>query len=141
MKTAILNTGFKKIFAGVIATIMLLGFNSCAKKTSSATVATETATPMIAEEKGEMLVKRDASSNYVIQINIADLEPVKKLQPAKEAYVVWMVTDMKTTKNLGQIDGVTASKDALSFFESQVFAPSICPRFLVVFMSVTIHTT
>ena len=118
MKTAILNTDLKKIFAGVIATIMLLGFNSCAKKTSSATVATETATPMIAEEKGEMLVKRDASSNYVIQINIADLEPVKKLQPAKEAYVVWMVTDMKTTKNLGQIEGANtwlSKKDKASF--------------------------
>ena len=122
MKAINLNTRVKTFLLGILTAIMLFGFNSCAKKTT-ATSSTESAdetriTPLIPEDKGQMQVKRDASSNYVIQINIADLEAVKKLVPAKEAYVVWMIAENKQTKNLGQIEGANtwlSKKDKASF--------------------------
>ena len=99
MRAVNLNTQIRNFFLSILAILMMFGFNSCTKK------ATAVTTPIVPEERGQLQVKRDVNSNYVIQINISDLEPVKKLIPAKEAYVVWMVTDMKATKNLGQIEG------------------------------------
>ena len=81
MKSTNFNTISKSLLTGILATCMLFGFNSCAKKSTSAksTANNESATPMIMpEDKGQLLVKRDANSNYVIQINISDLEAVKK---------------------------------------------------------------
>ncbi len=124
MKINNLSTQTKNILSGIFATIMILGFNSCAKKTVAATstvVADEVRiTPIIPEDKGQMEVKRDANSNYVIQINISDLEAVNKLVPAKEAYVVWMVAENNQTKNLGQIEGANTwlSKKEKASFEA-----------------------
>ena len=119
MKALKLNTLTKNIFVGLAATMMIFIFNSCAKKAT----ATEVTFP---EEKGNLQVKRDVNSNYVIQIELSDLEAVSKLQPAKDAYVVWMVSDKKTT-NLGQIEGAKTwlSKKAKANFEAvSKFKPS-----------------
>ena len=131
MKAIKLNTWTKNIFFGILTILMAFGFNSCAKKTTATTTTAETTEAtsftMMPAEKGKLEVKRDANSNYVIQINIADLEPVKKLQPSKEAYVVWMITDMKATKNLGQIEGANSwlsKKDKASFEAVTEFKPT-----------------
>src|SRR5205085_4288850 len=49
-------------------------------------------------------VKKDGNSNYLIKVDISNLAEVKRLQPAKDAYVVWMVGDEDVTKNIGQIN-------------------------------------
>ena len=130
MKSTNFNTISKSLFTGILATCMLFGFNSCAKKSTAAksTANNESAAPMIMpEDKGQLLVKRDANSNYVIQINISDLEAVKKMQPAKEGYVVWVVTESNGTKNLGQIEGANSwlsKKDKASFEATTPFKPT-----------------
>ena len=121
MRAVNLNTQIRNFFLSILAILMMFGFNSCTKK------ATAVTTPILPEERGQLQVKRDVNSNYVIQINISDLEPVKKLIPAKEAYVVWMVTDMKATKNLGQIEGANtwfSKKDKASFEAVTEFKPT-----------------
>lgn len=124
MKSFNLRTPGKTFLMATAAVLMILGFNSCAKKTtatSSTVVADESSKPFILpEEKGKMEVKRDANSNYVIQINISDLEAVKKMEPAREAYVVWMITENNQTKNLGQIEGANTwlSKKEKASFEA-----------------------
>ncbi|MEP7255471.1 MAG: hypothetical protein ABI666_06820 [Ferruginibacter sp.] len=125
MKSIKLDTLTKNIFSGLLAIAMITGSISCAKKTVAAKETTFT--PAMPEEKGQLEVKRDANSNYVIQINISDLDPVKTMRPSKEAYVVWMVTDTKATKNLGQIEGANAwlsKKNKASFEAVTEFKPT-----------------
>ena len=103
----------KKLFSGIAATMVLLTFYSCAKKTaavSKSQTPTETpgATVVPAENKGQVQIKRDATGNYVIQINLKELEELNKLDATtKKAYIVWMNADNETAKNLGQINSNT----------------------------------
>jgi hypothetical protein len=53
--------------------------------------------------RGFVRVKRDMNENYIIQVKISNLAEVNRLQPSKQAYVVWMITDHEITKNIGQI--------------------------------------
>ncbi len=113
MKIITNNIQTKKVFFGMIATMMLVSFYSCAKKTTVAKTeqpaATETvaATTMV-ENKGQVQIKRDISGNYVVQINLRELEAVNKLdETSKKAYIVWMNAANETAKNLGQINSNT----------------------------------
>lgn len=114
MKALKPNTQIKNVFTGILATLIIFSFGSCAKKTASLSGS------MIPESNGNVQVKRDVNSNYVIQINLSDLENVKNLTPAKEAYVVWMVSDQKRAKNIGQIEGANSwlSKKSKASFEA-----------------------
>ena len=53
--------------------------------------------------RGYVKVKRDIYENYLIQVKISNLAEVNRLQPSKQAYVVWMITDHEITVNIGQI--------------------------------------
>jgi hypothetical protein len=53
--------------------------------------------------RGYVKVKRDIHENYIIQVKISNLAEVNRLQPSKQAYVVWMITDHEITVNIGQI--------------------------------------
>ena len=109
-----LKTQIKNLFAGILATLVIFSFGSCAKKTASLSES------LIPESNGNVQIKRDVNSNYVIQINLSDLENVKNLSPAKEAYVVWMVSDQKRAKNIGQIEGANSwlTKKSKASFEA-----------------------
>jgi hypothetical protein len=114
------STTTKKILSGMLATMMLLTFYSCAKK-SVAVAKTEipSATVMPVENKGQVQIKRDATGNYIVQINLRELEAVNKLEAtSKKAYIVWMNADNEMTKNLGQINsnsGWLSDKSKASF--------------------------
>lgn len=114
MNTIKLKTQIKNVFAGILATLVIISFGSCAKKTASLSES------FIPESNGNVQIKRDVNSNYVIQINLSDLENVKNLTPAKEAYVVWMVSDQKRAKNIGQIEGANSwlTKKSKASFEA-----------------------
>jgi len=121
MKVLKINTKTKNTLIGILATVLIFSFGSCAKKTTSLSES------MVPESNGHVQIKRDANSNYVIQIDLSDLENVKNLQPAKEAYVVWMVSDQKTTRNLGQIEGANrwlTKKSKASFEAVSAFKPT-----------------
>ncbi|MCB9299549.1 MAG: hypothetical protein H6566_02805 [Lewinellaceae bacterium] len=78
--------------------MMLFSFASCAKKIKFLTSST------VPAAQGYVTVKRDNNQNYVIKIILSNLAEVKRLQPARSNYVVWMETDKGRTENLGQLN-------------------------------------
>lgn len=54
--------------------------------------------------EGNVKVKKDKNNNFNIEISIENLAEPKKLTPAKKAYVVWLDTQEKGTKNIGQVN-------------------------------------
>jgi hypothetical protein len=53
--------------------------------------------------RGSVKVKKDKNKNYSIDVSLYNLAEVKRLDPPKQTYVVWMETDGQRTKNIGQI--------------------------------------
>ncbi|MEP7238650.1 MAG: hypothetical protein ABI685_12315 [Ferruginibacter sp.] len=118
----------KKILLGIMATMMMVFFYSCAKKTVAVSKTDTPAITVVPENKGQVQIKRDVNSNYVIQINLRELEEVNKLDPAsKKAYIVWMNADNQKVKNLGQINSNTGwltDKSKASFEAVSEFKPT-----------------
>jgi hypothetical protein len=96
MKTLRLTTLTKITIIGVLTVMMIFSFSSCATKVKFATSQVAPAA------RGTVKVKKDNNKNYEIQIDVSNLAEVKRLQPAKAAYIVWLVSDRDETKNLGQ---------------------------------------
>lgn len=97
MKPVSVNTIIRNVFLGVFTMMILLSFNSCATK---AKFVTSTVVPAA---RGDVKVKKNNNNNYVIEIEISNLAEVERLQPQKQVYVVWLITEQDETKNLGQI--------------------------------------
>jgi len=119
------------MITAVSALVMLCFFYSCAKKTTAVSkAATPAEAPIMAPpaNKGQVEIKRDANSNYVIQINLRELEEVNRLEPtSKKAYIVWMNAAGQMTKNLGQINsnsGWLSDKSKASFEAVSEFKPT-----------------
>lgn len=114
MTAKIINPLSKNILLGIMATAMTFFFYSCAKKhivaKTEQPAPIENVTPAtVVENKGQVQIKRDISGNYVIQINLRELEEVNKLEAtSKKAYIVWMNADNEKAKNLGQINSNSA---------------------------------
>lgn len=125
-----INSAFpvKNIVRTMAAATILFAVSSCARKTAAA-AKTETPVAEVApENKGQVQVKRDANSNYVIQINLRELEEVKGIEAdTKKAYIVWMTADGQATQNLGQINSNTGwltDKSKASFEATSAFKPT-----------------
>ena len=76
--------------------------------------------------RGYVKVKRDINENYLIQVKISNLAEVNRLQPSKQTYVVWMITDREITVNIGQINSSTtflSTKLKASFKKVSVSKP------------------
>ncbi len=127
---------FNFLFAGLALVVIMTGLQACSKKsTATATTTTTTAgepaaketTPPPVEEKDGMQITRDAAGNYVINLVIVNLEPVKLMKPVKEGYVVWMVNESAVTSNIGTIEGAntwTTKKDKSKFVATSSVKPS-----------------
>ncbi len=105
MKATKINYAARNVSLGVLITLMLAFSTSCARKMTFSTSS------VVPAAQGTVKVSRDRNKNYVIKISISDLAGVERLQPAKQTYVVWMVTDNGLTKNIGQLN---SSKSFLS---------------------------
>jgi len=97
MKTTKLNTMTKTMFLGVLATMMIFSFHSCAQKALFLTSS------VVPAAQGEVTLKKDKNNNYVIKMQISNLAEVDRLQPPKKGYVVWMEADRGLTRNIGLI--------------------------------------
>lgn len=120
MKTLKLNFFFRNLSLGALALVMLLSFTSCAKKITFQNSSVVPAT------QGQVTVNKDDNKNYVVKIKINNLAEVKRLEPSKNTYVVWMETDESLIKNIGQIKSDTkfiSSKLKASFETVTAFKP------------------
>ncbi|MGA9651403.1 hypothetical protein [Pedobacter sp.] len=58
--------------------------------------------------KGSVKVSKDDNNNYAIQVKITNLAEPERLQPKKELYVVWLVTEDQITKNIGRLNSTSS---------------------------------
>lgn len=86
-----------KLSLGLLVLVIALSITSCAKKISFQTSA------IVPAARGDVKIKQDENKNYLIQIELENLAEVKRLDPPKNAYVVWMESDDSMVKNIGQI--------------------------------------
>lgn len=75
-------------------------FNSSAQ---SKKVSFNTST-VVPGAEGTVKVKKDKNGNFNIDIDIVNLAKPSSLTPAKKSYVVWIETQEKGVKNIGQIN-------------------------------------
>ncbi len=103
-----------KIIIGFFATTLMFSFMSCTKKLEFLTSS------VVPAARGTVKVKTDSNKNHVIKLDIVNLAEPERLQPAKQLYMVWMMTDQNVTKNLGQIktSSGTFSKTLKASFET-----------------------
>ena len=121
MKAISLNTQIKNIFLGIFILMIIFSFNSCAKKVTFLTSS------VVPAARGYVKVKKNHNKNYSIQIQLLYLAEAKRLQPEKQNYVVWMVSDHELTINIGQINSSISqlSKKLKGSFETvTVFKPT-----------------
>ncbi|QJD80916.1 hypothetical protein [Spirosoma rhododendri] len=52
---------------------------------------------------GTIRVKKDKNANYVVNVDVANLAPSKNLDPPKTTYLVWMESNDRTVRKLGQL--------------------------------------
>jgi hypothetical protein len=105
MKAIKPNTLTKKAFLAVFTLLFLISVETQAKKFRFQT------STVVPAARGYTKVSKDYNNNFRIKVSISDLSEVHRLQPAKETYVVWMVTDQEISKNIGQLN---SSKGFLS---------------------------
>jgi hypothetical protein len=101
MKHFILNSIAKYTFLGILSIMIGLSLSSCSKKITFLVSA------VVPAARGSIEIKKDNNKNYVIHVHLSDLAEVSRLTPPKLTYVVWMVTDLNETKNVGQIKSET----------------------------------
>ena len=98
MKSKGMNYRTKNIFSGIFTVMIVLLFNSCS------TTIHFLNSSVVPAAQGTVKIKNDRNKNYVVQITLTDLAESQRLQPSKLTYVVWMLTDRETTKNVGQLN-------------------------------------
>lgn len=98
MKATRLNNLKKNILLGFLTIVIVVLFNSCATSVKFLNSS------VVPAARGSVKIKNDRNKNYVIQISLTDLAESQRLQPSKLTYVVWMVTDRETTKNVGKLN-------------------------------------
>jgi hypothetical protein len=101
MKKPKLNTLKKKLFLLFLTIMILHSFDSYAKK------FVFLSSSIVPAARGYVKVTRDNNKNYIITLKVSNLAEVNRLQPSKQAYVVWMITDQEITKNIGQLNSST----------------------------------
>jgi hypothetical protein len=108
------NIPLKHVLVRGLALIMLFLVVSCSQKAAFLNSS------VVPAARGYVKVKNDKNKNYSIQIHLSDLAEVERLQPPKQMYVIWMVTDQDITKNIGQINSSKGfmSKELKASFET-----------------------
>jgi len=70
-------------------------------------------------------INKDKNGNYKISVVADNLSSAERLNPPKNVYVVWVITAMNGTKNIGQLKNKNAQKATLqtltSFEPEEIF--------------------
>ena len=114
MKSVRLMSPFRKVFLATLAIGILFFLASCSSTSHFLNSS------VVPSAKGTVKVKKDNNNNYAIKISIQHLTEPDRLQPSKETYVTWMVTENNVTRNMGQINTSTSlfSKKYKAYFET-----------------------
>lgn len=97
-----MKTGKNVLF---IALVFIL--TSCATTTKFPISSIVPAAEIVAK------IKQDKNKNYAIEIIAKNLASPDRLNPPKNNYSVWIVTEKNGTKNLGQLINKNAKKTVL----------------------------
>lgn len=108
------STHFNHIALGILTVFATFAFSSCSRKINFNNSS------VVPAARGYVKVTNDKNNNYVIKIQLTELAEVQRLQPARQTYVVWMVTDQEVTKNIGQVKSESGmlSKQLKASFET-----------------------
>lgn len=87
----------KNIFIAFAGVIIISSFSNCNAQVKFLNSS------VVPAARGSVKVRTDKYNNYVIKIDLKNLSEASRLQPPKNTYVVWMVTEDNITKNIGQI--------------------------------------
>ena len=101
--------------------IVVVAFASCTKK-----IAFETS-PIVPAARGYVKVKKDNNKNYAIEVSISNLAEVERLEGNNKSYVVWLISDNESPKNIGQINsgsGRFSKKLRASFHSVSTLKPT-----------------
>ncbi len=112
---------FRKVLFSCLVFALIVTLSSCS--TIKASFLNSAVVPAAI---GDVKVKKDANDNYSIKIEIENLADPQRLQPAKQAYLVWLEMDKSTVKNIGQIKtsgSLLSSKLRASFETVSAFKP------------------
>lgn len=118
MKSAL--NPFLKLASLLIMCGLLLSLNSCAKKFKF------TKSTIVPAAEGIVTIKKDRNKNYEVKVEIDSLVEPEKLQPPRQMYIIWMLTDQNLTKNLGHIkttESIISSAMNASFRTISSFEP------------------
>ncbi len=121
MKTKQFNRLKRMTFIGILISVLLFSFSSCAVNSKFLNSS------IVPAAEGKVKVNRDKNLNYDIQVRVSGLAEVERLQTSKNNYVVWMLTDQGKTENLGQIkssSGLFSKKMEASLETSSSYKPS-----------------
>jgi hypothetical protein len=121
MKTKNWFKSLKNIGLICSAAVLIFAMSSCATRANFLSSST------VPAAKGAVKVTQDKNNNYKISLSISNLAESTQLTPPKAAYVVWLVSDNKSTKNIGQIvsgTGFMSKKLKASFETITSFKPS-----------------
>lgn len=108
------STQSKNILLGLLTLMIIFSLTACSKKIAFLTSS------VVPAARGYVNIKTDKNKNNVIDIHLTELAEVQRLQPARQTYVVWMLTDQDVTKNIGQIKSASGmmSKQLKASFET-----------------------
>lgn len=108
------STQPKNILLGFLMLMIAFSLSACSKKISFLTSS------VVPAARGYVNIKTDNNKNNSIEVHVTELAEVQRLQPARQTYVVWMLTDQDVTKNIGQIKSSSGmmSKQLKASFET-----------------------
>ncbi|MCC8410779.1 hypothetical protein LJ707_17690 [Mucilaginibacter sp. UR6-1] len=89
-----------------ISFFLAFALTSCSRKLTFVT------SPVVPAAEGFAKISKDGNGNFAIAVKIKRLADPERLQPKRDLYVVWMVTEKSGTRNIGQL------KSSSGFFSS-----------------------
>ncbi|MDD2797315.1 MAG: hypothetical protein PHV20_01855 [Bacteroidales bacterium] len=108
------NIFINQMWLFFMALITAISFSSCAQKVTFKTSS------VVPAARGYVKIKKDKNENYNIEVKLFNLAEVNRLQPSKETYIVWMVTEQELVKNIGLVKSASSifSKSLEGSFET-----------------------
>jgi hypothetical protein len=115
MKTIILFKLPKYVLVTIAAFVMMLSSSLCSAQADFLT------SDVVPAARGSVKVTKDKYNNYIMELQITNLAEAGRLTPAKNTYVVWMVTEDDLIKNIGQVRTKTSFlfKILKAYFETK----------------------